>query len=133
MNDIDAIEAMHQSILDNHATEHTFINSNGCLSCEAIRRGFALFARVRELEGENERLTANEKGTAATVAHNYRVLTERAEKAEAEVEMLRGVVERLGSMEGFMHAGLVDKDNPWCRELLARVDFARAALSGEEA
>jgi hypothetical protein len=51
-------------------------------------------------------------------------------KVAQEVRRLREVLERLGSMEAFDVARGVRL--PTDKELLARIDFARAALAGKE-
>jgi len=55
-------------------------------------------------------------------------LRRRAEAAEAQVERLKGVLQRLGSAEAFDMARALDADNA---ELIMRMDFARSALEAK--
>lgn len=51
--------------------------------------------------------------------------------ARAEIERLRSAIRRIGSMEAFREAGVLDRESREGRELLARIDFAREALGHE--
>ena len=56
------------------------------------------------------------------------LMRRRAEAAEAQVERLKGVLERLASSEAFHHSHvLVARD----AELVMRMDFARSALEAK--
>lgn len=84
-------------------------------------------------------MTARERAREAAKAElslatskPFRGRTATEVAADAASDVWEKVVYRLGSMQGFEHVGLVDKSDPWCRELLARIEFAREAL-GERA
>jgi hypothetical protein len=52
----------------------------------------------------------------------------RAKAAEAEVEMLKGVLARLGSSEAFYKARVMGPEDA---ELIMRMDFAQKALEAK--
>jgi hypothetical protein len=54
-------------------------------------------------------------------------------RAADEIQRLQDVVTRLGSMEAFEMSRSVDKNNPADKELLARIEFAREAVSTDTA
>ncbi|MCY1741203.1 hypothetical protein [Ensifer sp. SL37] len=64
-----------------------------------------------------------------TVAHIARLSPDRIRAIAAYVEQLEKALERLASTEAFT-VPFFRRDNPEGRELLARIEFARAALGG---
>lgn len=70
-----------------------------------------------------------EKITNPTTANGL-LFTEALRLILDEVERLKGKIERLGSSEAFHVAWQLDPERD--RELIMRMEFARAALSPEE-
>lgn len=112
-----------------------------CLPCAAKAVHLTLTSREEEVETLRLAICGGEDAPGyamslplmtilQVVSDNYRSWRETSDAAlslKAEVERLRGALERLGSMEAFEGARATDAVRD--AELLARITFARAALS----
>ena len=86
--------------------------------------------QIESLQDEVKRLRTRMEEGFKVDEEVIDMLTKRAEAAERLNGELREALERLGSMEAFNLSRAIDPKHD--AELLARIDFARAALDSKE-
>ena len=85
----------------------------------------AIYFERRDTHGEDKAFWANVYN-----AESVRKIKAALSAAEARIERLEKALKRLGDMEAFTVSRVITA-HPGDKELIARVDFARAALEGE--
>jgi hypothetical protein len=111
-------------VLLEKATDGPWARQSGCVPYVVRSHGQQI---LRCYKNDNVASIDREANAALIVAlvNAYPALRE-------EIERLKSAVERLGSMEAFTSAHIVDQSSADGRELIARVEFARRTLQGDE-